>query len=239
MDRLAEELQRRHMVVIGVPPTADTEAGATQTLLIANAEAGPSTPLESNADTRAAQTLSDVNAEAGPSTRPTADNEGDDEASVDPHCNEQDVKYSNPVKQLMLENGLYKRHSLDHPLLKEFANYLNIDLNIKNYKQEVENVARYLYSAVPDMPSLQFVYNRQNIQDYLRKLSEASLKKRTQQNYLKSLKRFLSFHTVISNLQNEDEELYKECKEFIALIGSLQQILAMHSKKEITQKRFD
>jgi len=227
------------MVVVGVPPTADTEAGATQTLPITNTEAGPSTPLESSADTRAVQTLSGVNAEAGPSTRPTADNKGDDEAYVVPHCIEEDVKYSNPVKQLMLENGLYKRHSLDHPLLNDFANYLRKDLGIDNYKQEVENVARYLYYAAPEMPSLQFVYNRQNIQDYLRKLSEASLKKRTQQNYLKSLKRFLNFHTVITNLQSEDEKLYKECKEFIALISSLQQILAKHSKKEITQKRFD
>ncbi|AWO98431.1 Hypothetical protein SMAX5B_000581, partial [Scophthalmus maximus] len=38
---------------------------------------------------------------------------------------------------------------------------------------------------------------------------------------------------VQTNLRNQD----KECQHFIAFIGSLQRILAKHSKKEITQKR--
>ncbi|XP_047186387.1 uncharacterized protein LOC118292855 [Scophthalmus maximus] len=63
------------------------------------------------------------------------------------------------------------------------------------------------------------------------------MKKRTQQNYLKSLKRFSVFLTVQTNLRNEDLPLHKECQYFIAFNDSLQHILAKHSKKEITQKR--
>lgn len=57
-----------------------------------------------------------------------------------PHRSVQDVKYSNPVKQLMLEKGLYNRHSLDHPLLNDFAKYLRKDLCNENYKQEVRTI---------------------------------------------------------------------------------------------------
>lgn len=89
----------------------------------------------------------------------------------------------------------------------------------------------------PKAPSLQFVNDRENIGQYLRDLSEAKMKKRTQQNYLKSLKRFSVFLTVQTNLRNEDLPLHKECQHFIAFNDSLQHILAKHSKKEITQKR--
>ncbi|KAF0022191.1 hypothetical protein F2P81_025557 [Scophthalmus maximus] len=84
-----------------------------------------------------------------------------------------------------------------------------------------------IMSSIDQAPSLQFVNDRENIRQYLRDLSEAKMKKTTQQNYLKSLKR------VQTNLRNQD----KECQHFIAFIGSLQRILAKHSKKEITQKR--
>ncbi|KAF0022190.1 hypothetical protein F2P81_025556 [Scophthalmus maximus] len=91
----------------------------------------------------------------------------------------------------------------------------------------------------PERPSLQFVNNREKLRQYLRDLSEAKLKKQTQQNYLKSLKRFLHFHTVQTNLRHEDEALHTECKHFIDFIGSLQKVTSKLVGKEITQKRHD
>ena len=91
----------------------------------------------------------------------------------------------------MSEKGLYKKHSLDHPLLNSFAKHLKMDLLNGSYKQEVENVSRYLYFVNPETPSLKFVNDRENLRKYLLELSEAKLKKQTQQTYLKSLKRLV------------------------------------------------
>ncbi|XP_070814255.1 uncharacterized protein [Chaetodon trifascialis] len=89
----------------------------------------------------------------------------------------------------------------------------------------------------PQKPSLQFVRNREKIQQYLCELSEAKLTKQTQMNYLKSLKRFLVYHTVNTSLRREDETLHADCKDFIDYIGSLQKSCSKQVSKEITQKR--
>lgn len=44
----------------------------------------------------------------------------------------------------MAEKGLYKKHSLDHPLLKGFATYLEKDLLNENFKQEVRILFYYI-----------------------------------------------------------------------------------------------
>lgn len=44
----------------------------------------------------------------------------------------------------MAEKGLYKKHSLDHPLLKDFATYLEKDLLNENFKQEVRILFYYI-----------------------------------------------------------------------------------------------
>lgn len=69
---------------------------------------------------------------------------------------------------------------------------------------QVENVARFLYYMDPLAPSLEFIRNREKTKQYLRELSEAKLTKQTQQNYLKSLKRLVTFvrffpHTCVYN----------------------------------------
>ncbi|XP_034551746.1 uncharacterized protein LOC117821512 [Notolabrus celidotus] len=91
----------------------------------------------------------------------------------------------------------------------------------------------------PRQPSLEFVRGREKIQQYLRELSDAKLTKQTQQNYIKSLKRFLVYHTVNTNLRHEDETLYGDCKHFIDFIWSLQKCLSMQVSKEITKRRHD
>ncbi|XP_065151081.2 uncharacterized protein [Paramisgurnus dabryanus] len=142
---------------------------------------------------------------------------------------------TNP-RMLMAEKGLYKKHSLNDSLLKDFGTHLEKDLHNENFKQEVENVARFLYYMNPKEPCLLFVRNRPKTKQYLRDLSEAKLTKSTQLNYLKSLKRFLTYHTMNTNLEYEDERLHDECTLFIEYIGSLQKKC---SDEEITQKRND
>lgn len=59
---------------------------------------------------------------------------------------------------------------------------------------QVENVARYLHYANPEAPSLDFVRDTEKLRHYLCDLSKAKLKKRTQLNYLKSLKRLVAYY---------------------------------------------
>ncbi|XP_030274546.1 uncharacterized protein LOC115582623 [Sparus aurata] len=209
---LIEELNRHHLIVTGAPPPLPTEAGQSTT----------------------------QPPETGDQGEPSGECEPSDAASVSSgelfQC-DRDVTYSNKVRQKMSEKGLYNKHDVSDPLLKNFAEYLQKELFNQSFKQEVENVARYLYYADSKAPSLQFVNDREKLREYLRALSEAKLKKQTQQNYLKSLKRFLNYHTVSTNLRKMDKVLHKECTEFIEYIGSLQREISKHVGKEITQKR--
>ena len=91
------------------------------------------------------------------------------------------------------EMGILEKHSLDHPLLKGFAEYLRVNLLNTKYKQEVESVSRYLYYADPVEPSLKFVRDREKLLSYTRKQSEANYTAQTSANYLKCLKRLVLF----------------------------------------------
>lgn len=207
LSRLIEELQRRHMVVTGLPPPLPN----------ANVVEAPAEPAK--------------NVEPEPETETSSVSSGETF-----QCNP-DVQWKKAARKLMAEKGLYEKHSLDNPLLRDFGNFLEKDLQNENYKQEVENVARFLYYVDPQAPSLEFVRNRDKISQYLRELSEARLTKQTQQNYLKSLKRFLKYHTINTNLRHEDQPLFEDCKHFIDFLGSLQKCNSKQVSKEITQKR--
>ncbi|XP_077567856.1 uncharacterized protein LOC144192892 isoform X4 [Stigmatopora nigra] len=146
-------------------------------------------------------------------------------------------KWKVKKKVQMLRMGLYRKHSLGHPLLKGFFNYLSKDLSIENCNQEVENVARFLYYMDPTRPSLLFVRDREKVQEYLRKLSEANLTKRTQLNYLKNLKRFLLYQTNNTNLYMKDKPLCIDAKMYVDFIGCLQKQLNKGVSKEIIAVR--
>ncbi|XP_038583408.1 uncharacterized protein LOC119909307 isoform X2 [Micropterus salmoides] len=208
LSRLVEELHRRHMVVIDVPPSLP-------------------------------------NVRARPTTRPppgsaAPETDEDEQSKNDSVCSDETFQRNPDMKltrQLMAERGLYNKHSLEHPLLKGFATYLEKDLYNENFKQEVENVARFLYYMDPQCPSLDFVRNREKTKEYLHELSEAKLKTQTQLNYLNSLKRFLTYHTVYTNLRNEDEKLHEDCRQFIEYTVSLLKSCSEKVSKEITQAR--
>ncbi|XP_051809492.1 uncharacterized protein LOC110945292 isoform X2 [Acanthochromis polyacanthus] len=213
LKRLIGELQRRNSVVTNVP------------------SAVPSTAAQ----------LPDV--QAGPSTatgRPDSPEESSDDTSESSgetfQCN-RNPKWKINKRARMADLGLYQKHSLDHPLLKGFATHLRKDLSIENFKQEVDNVARFLFFMDPAEPSLMFVREREKTQEYLRKLSDAKLGNRTQLNYLKSLKRFLNHRITNTDMFRTDAGLHNEAKQYTDFIGSLQKQLAKGISKEIVAKR--
>ena len=51
-------------------------------------------------------------------------------------------------KALMQDMGLYDRHSADSPLLKDFAKFLEQDLSVRNFKQEVRTILKHFANAI-------------------------------------------------------------------------------------------
>ncbi|KAA0712515.1 hypothetical protein E1301_Tti019089 [Triplophysa tibetana] len=222
IDSLIEELEHRHMVVTDIPL-----ARARAPMPSTNTTPQPGTVVTTPESPAVAETEETEPSEVG------SDSSGET-FQIEPN-----MQWKNQARKLMAEKGLYQKHSLDHPLLKEFAMYLEKDLQNENFKQEVENVSRFLHFMDPKQPSLLFVRNREKSKLFLRELTEAKLTKQTQLNYLKSLKRFLQYHTVNTDLIHSDEQLHKDCKHFIEYIGSLQKGCSKLVSKEIVQKRHD
>ncbi|XP_030269454.1 uncharacterized protein LOC115579891 isoform X2 [Sparus aurata] len=207
---LIEELNRHHLIVTGAPPPLPTEAG-------------PSTTQPP---------------ETGDQGGPSGECEQSDAASVSSgelfQC-DQDVNYSNKVRQNMSGKGLYNKHDVSDPLLNDFAKYLQTELlKVSNRRLKMLHSTSIMQTQRHHPFSLSMT-ERSSKSTCMP--SEAKLKKQTQKNYLKSLKRFLNYHTVSTNLRKMDMALHTECMEFIEYIGSLQREISKHVGKEITQKR--
>ncbi|KAL7852899.1 hypothetical protein SRHO_G00186840 [Serrasalmus rhombeus] len=149
------------------------------------------------------------------------------------------TKQGTSLRERMASLGYYKKHSLDHDLLVSFAKFLQFDMSNENFKQEVENVARFLYFMDPQQASLLFVRQHEKSREYFLKLSEAGLSKQTVQNYIKSVKRFLKFHTGSTDLCFTDRVLHEDCKNYISLLDNIQMATSKQVSKETTRKRFD
>ncbi|XP_053475697.1 uncharacterized protein LOC128604579 [Ictalurus furcatus] len=91
----------------------------------------------------------------------------------------------------------------------------------------------------PRAPSLEFVRDREKTQQFFRELTDAGLSKQTQLNYMKNLKRFLTYQTINTNLRHDDKDLHTDCREFIDYLGLLQKSCSKKVSKEITQKRHE
>ncbi|XP_034025740.1 uncharacterized protein LOC117510222 isoform X2 [Thalassophryne amazonica] len=208
LGRLIEELEKRHMVVSEVPSTESPDV-----------QAGRSTAVET-----------------GQCHTPGEAREAGSESSGETFQCGRNPELKVNKRALMAEMGLHQKHSLDHPLLRDFGKYLLNDLDNENYKQEVENVARFLFYMDPARPSLLFVRDRERTKEYLRKLSEAHLTKQTQVNYLKSLKRFLKYHTVCTNLVLDDRDLHTDTKHYIEYIDDLRTQLSKGVSKSVAKR---
>ncbi|XP_077127888.1 uncharacterized protein LOC143783364 [Ranitomeya variabilis] len=148
------------------------------------------------------------------------------------------TKWSTDVRKKMKTAGLYKRHSLTHPILQRFADYLQNTLRVQNYKQEVENVARFLYFMDPVQVTLNFVLDIERAISFFNKLQDLKLASQTIFNYLKHLKRFIHHQLRATNLAHENRELYNSFKIFKGVTKDLQTSLSKGISKEVVGKRY-
>ncbi|XP_015236855.1 PREDICTED: uncharacterized protein LOC107088901 [Cyprinodon variegatus] len=214
LHNMIEELQTRHFVVRGIPSDFYHSAAGQQ----------PGGHLAQKLSGWAAAEQSDESEGGGSSSS--------DETFQD----EPNAGWQTDKRQQMLDRGLYDKHSRDHKLLRDYARYLHKKRQIENYRQDVANVARYLYYMDPKEPSLQFVLNKEKTQQYLRDLTQAGLMKQTQINYLKNLKRFLKFHTYHTDLKKRDPKLHGHCVDFIEFLGLQQGTLSKQVSKGAGKK---
>ncbi|XP_049325546.1 uncharacterized protein LOC125785635 isoform X3 [Astyanax mexicanus] len=206
--RMIEELQSRGMAVVGIPTEDPAPAAPAVPAVPAVAQLPVEAPSESGSESSG-----ELYQCPDPTTQGTS------------------------VRERMSSLGLYKKHSLDHSLLAKFAKFLQSDLWNENFKQEVENVARFLYYMDPQQASLQFVRQHEKTREYFLKLSEAGLCKQTVQNYIKSVKRFLKFHVGSTNLCFEDRVLHADCQNYVLFLSNIQTVTSKQVSKETTRKR--
>ncbi|CAJ0926988.1 unnamed protein product, partial [Ranitomeya imitator] len=148
------------------------------------------------------------------------------------------TKWSTDVRKKMKNAGLYKRHPLSHPILQQFADYLKNTLCVQNYKQEVENVARFLYYMDPEQVTLNFVLDIERAISFFNKLEDLKLTSQTICNYLKHLKRFIHHQLRATNLAHENCELYNAFKIFKGVTKDIQTRLSKGISKEIVVRRY-
>ncbi|XP_071977061.1 uncharacterized protein [Engystomops pustulosus] len=148
------------------------------------------------------------------------------------------TNWTSDVRLRMKAAGLYRRHSLDHPILKGFASYLADTLNVTNYSQEVEDVSRFLFFMNPKAVNLEFVKDVQKANAFFTKLRELNLANQTVFNYLKHVRRFMTYQLRATNLFSEHPRLYKSCEFFKDVTEDIQKRLSKGISKEVVSKRY-
>ncbi|XP_051791557.1 uncharacterized protein LOC127530027 isoform X1 [Erpetoichthys calabaricus] len=183
--------------------------------------------------------------EPQPSTSGTAaptsemSQEEEDDMVNDPLYQDTDgPKWTSEVRKKMVRLGLYQKHSLDHHLIMGFAKYLKGDHQMKNCKQECDNVCRFLYYMDPNEPSVNFTRNIEKTREYFLKLNQAGLTFQTVMNYMKSVKRFTSFLLCQTNVTLQNPEKHNQMKMYIDLFSVMQKNFSKQVSKEIAAKRY-
>ncbi|XP_068115862.1 uncharacterized protein [Hyperolius riggenbachi] len=147
------------------------------------------------------------------------------------------TRWTTGTRIKMKKAGLYKRHSLNAPLLKSFALYLQENLRVKRYQQEVEDVARFLYFMNPRSVNLNFVKDIERVNQFLTKLS-GILKSQTIFNYLKHVRRFVNFQIKSTNLRMNKRSLFRDCSYFMDVTEDIQKRMRKGISCEIVRKRY-
>ncbi|PIO14076.1 hypothetical protein AB205_0098570 [Aquarana catesbeiana] len=135
----------------------------------------------------------------------------------------------------MRKGGLYERHSLKAPMLKEFTTYLNETLEMENYKQEIEDVARFLYFMNPKRVNLHFVKDIGKVNTFIS--LKRHLKNRTISGYLKHVRRFVTYQVKGTNLSVKDPELFQHCTFFMNITDDIQNRIMKLVSRENVGKR--
>ncbi|XP_056407571.1 uncharacterized protein LOC130301099 isoform X2 [Hyla sarda] len=150
---------------------------------------------------------------------------------------EPNYKWNHPLRKKMADAGMYKRHSVELEPLAGFQKFLSKTLRIVRYKQEVENVARFLFFANKKKPALDFIYNIEKSYDYFDKLLEIGNTHQTVFNYLKNVKRFVSYLMNATSLVFRDKETYSAAGIYLSQLGIFQKRLRKGIAKECVMKK--
>ncbi|XP_067271181.1 uncharacterized protein [Pseudorasbora parva] len=177
-------------------------------------------------------------AERAPATLEPEPESVSDDSSEEYYQSSGGPNWTSDVRVEMGRKGLYKKHSIAHPLLQGFYVYLSVDLGNKRSKQEVENVSRFMFFMDPNEPSLSFVPEVEKVREYFNVLTHTQLAKQTVLNYWKSLKRFMRYTITSTSLQSKDKTLYMDCKDFIDPLDGIRAGMSKKVNKELTQKRY-
>ncbi|XP_067271193.1 uncharacterized protein [Pseudorasbora parva] len=112
--RFLEEMQKKGLVVRNVPPVLPALTLPASSLL--------ATVPQSGGEEVANETASE-------------------ESSDEYYQSNEGPRWRDEVRVEMTKKGLYKKHSIDHPLLRGFNHYLQVDLGNRKSKQEVDTVS--------------------------------------------------------------------------------------------------
>lgn len=138
----------------------------------------------------------------------------------------------------MKRAGLYRRHDVRCPTLAGFSTYLRLTLGVKRYRQEVENVARFLYFVNPHSTDLTWVRDIEKVHAFFTRLRDQLLTEQTVLNYLKGVRRFLRYQMRATNLPVQRPRLFKECQHLCSVLDDLQKFLSKGASREVVRKRY-
>ncbi|XP_041441915.1 uncharacterized protein LOC108704569 isoform X5 [Xenopus laevis] len=148
------------------------------------------------------------------------------------------MNWTSEIRLKMKEAGLYNRHPSSAPLLKAFTDFLTHTLGVTRYKQEVENLARFLYFMNPQDANLAFVKDIQRTNEFFLKLQEI-VSHQTVFTYLKHVRRFVKFQIDNTNLFATDLSMHNACNNFMKATDALQKRISKGISREVVKKRYD
>ncbi|XP_069042343.1 uncharacterized protein [Lepisosteus oculatus] len=177
--------------------------------------------------------------EAAPETEAEAEEEGEDVSSEELYQQPRVVKkYQQALRKRVAQAGLYRKHSLDAPLLIGFKQYLTKDLGVANYSQEVDNVSRFLFFMDQTAPSLNFVKDIRKTRDFFNEMKTIGLSHQTIANYIKNINRFLRYILNATNVRVMDPTLANFIINFQSILKDVQRKNSKDVTQEITRKRY-
>ncbi|XP_059364909.1 uncharacterized protein si:dkey-23a23.2 [Carassius carassius] len=151
------------------------------------------------------------------------------ESSGDPQTISQSVR-----SKIKKEEGLLDKFPARAGLLVDFKNYLTMSKKVPNWKQEIDNVSRFLRYLHPTEiePSLDFLSKSRETQDFLTALKHTDVSSATIHNYIKSMNRFLEYLMLRLDFQKRDPQLSTNCQRYANMLKTLQKtVLKSHDDK--------
>ncbi|XP_077151879.1 uncharacterized protein LOC143815944 isoform X1 [Ranitomeya variabilis] len=135
--------------------------------------------------------------------------------------------------------GLYKRHSMDHPILKGFHSYLSVTLGVPDCQQEVSNLARFLFFINPKALTLEYVTMPSRVNEYFEMLRSLRLSSQSSLRILKHIRRFTTYQMRGTTLSTQEPQLYRACEVFMEFTMDLQKSLYRGVCRESVGKRYE